>query len=44
MERAFRAAIDAKAVSSDVEPKSYHDAMRRPDSELWHQAMVREMC
>jgi hypothetical protein len=43
MERAFRAAIDAKTVASDAEPKSYRDAMRRPDSELWHQAMVREM-
>jgi hypothetical protein len=43
MERAFHAAIDAKALSSDVEPKSYRDAMRRPDSELWHQAMVRKM-
>jgi hypothetical protein len=43
MERAFRAAIDAKAVLSDAEPKSYREAMRRPDSELWHQAMVREM-
>jgi hypothetical protein len=32
-----------KAVSSDTEPKSYHDAMHRPDSELWHQAMVHEM-
>jgi hypothetical protein len=43
MERAFRAAVDAKAVSSDAEPKSYREAMRGPDSELWHQAMVREM-
>jgi hypothetical protein len=43
IERAFRAAVDTKAVSSDAEPKSYHEAMRRPDSELWHQAMVREM-
>jgi hypothetical protein len=43
MECVFRAAIDAKAVSSDAEPKSYCEAMRRPDSELWHQAMVREM-
>jgi hypothetical protein len=43
MERAFRAAVDAKAVSSDAEPKSYREAMRRSDSELWHQAMVREM-
>jgi hypothetical protein len=43
MERAFRAAIDAKAVPSHAEPKSYREAMRRPDSELWHQAMVREM-
>jgi hypothetical protein len=43
MERAFHAAIDAKAVPSDVEPKSYSDAMRRPDSELWRQAMVRKM-
>jgi hypothetical protein len=32
MERAFRAAVDAKAVASDTEPKSYRDAMRRPDS------------
>jgi hypothetical protein len=43
MERAFRAAVDAKAVSSDAEPKLYREAMRRPDSELWHQAMVLEM-
>jgi hypothetical protein len=43
MERAFRAAIDAKTVASDAEPKSYRDAMRRLDSELWYQAMVREM-
>jgi hypothetical protein len=43
MERAFRAAVDAKAVSPDAEPKSYREAMRRPGSELWHQAMVREM-
>jgi hypothetical protein len=43
MERAFRAAVDAEAVSSDAEPKSYREAMRHPDSELWHQAMVREM-
>jgi hypothetical protein len=43
MKRAFCAAIDAKAILSDAEPKSYHKAMRRPDSELWHQAMVREM-
>jgi hypothetical protein len=43
MERAFRAAVDAKVVSSDAEPKSYREAMRRPDSELWHQAMVHEM-
>jgi hypothetical protein len=43
MERAFHAAIDAKAVAADAEPKSYREAMRRPDSELWHQAMVREM-
>jgi hypothetical protein len=43
MERAFRAAIDAKAVPSDAELKSYREAMRRPDSELWYQAMVREM-
>jgi hypothetical protein len=43
MERACRAAIDAKAVVSDAEPKSYRDAMRRLDSELWYQAMVREM-
>jgi hypothetical protein len=43
MERALHAAIDAKNVASDAEPKSYRDAMRRPDSELWHQAMVREM-
>jgi hypothetical protein len=35
MERALRAAIDAKAVASDAEPKSYRDAMRRADSELW---------
>jgi hypothetical protein len=32
----FRAAIDAKAVPSDAEPKSYREAMRCPDSELWH--------
>jgi hypothetical protein len=44
MERAFRAAVGAKTVASDSEPKSYRcEAMRRPDSELWHQAMVREM-
>jgi hypothetical protein len=43
MERAFRAAIDAKAVPSDAEPKLYREVMCRPDSELWHQAMVREM-
>jgi hypothetical protein len=43
MEHAFRTAIDAKAVPSDAEPKSYREAMRQPDSELWHQAMVREM-
>jgi hypothetical protein len=43
MECAFRAAIDARAASSDAEPKSYHEAMRRPDSELWHQATVRKM-
>jgi hypothetical protein len=43
MERAFRAAIDAKAVLSDIERKSYCGATRRPDSELWHEAMVREM-
>jgi hypothetical protein len=43
MERAFRAAIDARAVSSDAEPKSYREAMRCPDSALWHQAMVRKM-
>jgi hypothetical protein len=42
-ERAFRAAIDAKAVPSDAEPKSHRNPMRRPDSGLWHQAMVREM-
>jgi hypothetical protein len=35
MECAFRAAIDAKAVVSDTEPKLY--------PKLWHQAMVREM-
>jgi hypothetical protein len=34
MERAFRAAIGAKAVVSDAEPKFYRDAMRCPDSEL----------
>jgi hypothetical protein len=43
MERAFRAAVDAKAVSSDAEPKSYREAMRRLDSELRYQAMLREM-
>jgi hypothetical protein len=43
MERTFRAAVEAKAALSDAEPKSYHDAMRHPDSQLWHQAMVREM-
>jgi hypothetical protein len=43
MDRAFCTAVDAKAVSSDAEPKSYCEAMRRPDSELWHQAMVRKM-
>jgi hypothetical protein len=43
MERAFRAAIDTKAVASDAEPKSYRNAMRRPDSGLWHQAMVHKM-
>jgi hypothetical protein len=37
------AAIDAKAVSFDVQPKLYREAMRRPDFELWHQATVREM-
>jgi hypothetical protein len=35
MKHAFRAAIDAKAVVSDAESKSYRDAMRRLDSELW---------
>jgi hypothetical protein len=43
MERAFCAAIDAKAVASDAEPKLYRNTMHRPDSELWHQAMVRKM-
>jgi hypothetical protein len=43
MECAFRTTVVAKAVASDAEPKSYREAMRRPDSELWHQAMVREM-
>jgi hypothetical protein len=43
MVRAFHAAVDARAVSSDAEPKSYREAMRHPDSELWHQAIVREM-
>jgi hypothetical protein len=43
IERAFHAAVDAKAVPSDAEPKSYREAMRRLDSELWHQAMVREV-
>jgi hypothetical protein len=43
MERAFRAAIDTKAVPSDAEPKLYCDAMRRLDSGLWHQAIVRDM-
>jgi hypothetical protein len=43
MERAFRAAIDAKAVTSNAEPKLYRNTMRHPDSELWHQAMVRKM-
>jgi hypothetical protein len=43
MEHAFHAAIHAKAVASDAKPKSYREAMHRPDSELWHQAMVREM-
>jgi transposase InsO family protein len=43
MEHAFRAAVDAKADSSNAEPKLYRKAMRRPDSELWHQAMVRKM-
>jgi hypothetical protein len=42
MECAFHAAIDAKAVASK-EPKLYHNTMRRPDSELWHQAMVCKM-
>jgi hypothetical protein len=43
MARAFCAAINAKAVASDAEPKLYRKAMRRPDSEVWYQAMVREM-
>jgi transposase InsO family protein len=43
MEHAFRAAVDTKAVSSDAEPKLCREAMRHPDSKLWHQAMVREM-
>jgi predicted RNA-binding Zn ribbon-like protein len=43
MERVFRAAIGAKAVASDAEPKLYSDAMRCPDPKLWHQAMVRKM-
>jgi hypothetical protein len=43
MERAFRAAIDAKAVLSDAEPTLYRNAMHHPESELWHQAMVRKM-
>jgi hypothetical protein len=34
MEHAFRAALNAKAVVSDAEPKSYREALRRPDSEL----------
>jgi hypothetical protein len=45
---AFCAAIDtravaSRAVASNAEPKSHCDAMRPPDSELWHQAMVRKM-
>jgi hypothetical protein len=43
MGHAFCAAIDTRAVASGAEPKSHCDAMRRPDSELWHQAMVRKM-
>jgi hypothetical protein len=43
IERALRAAIDAKAVASNAEPKSYRNAMHRPNSELWHQAMVCKM-
>jgi hypothetical protein len=43
MEHAFHVAIDAKAVPSDAEPKLYRDTLRCLDSELWHQAMVREM-
>jgi hypothetical protein len=43
MECVFHAVIDPKAVRSDTEPKSYRNIMRRPDSVLWHQAMVREM-
>jgi hypothetical protein len=43
MERAFCAAINTKAVLSNTEPKLYREAMRHPDSELWHQAMVRKM-
>jgi hypothetical protein len=42
MEHVFRAAIDAKAAPSNAERKSYRKAMHHPDSELWHQAMVRE--
>jgi hypothetical protein len=34
MEHAFHAAIDAKAVASDTEPKLYRNVMRRPDSDV----------
>jgi hypothetical protein len=43
MEHALHAAIDVKAVASNAEPKLYRNTMRRLDSELWHQTMVRKM-
>jgi hypothetical protein len=43
MERALCTAIDAKAVPSDAEPKPYSEAMRRPNSQLWYQAMVHKI-
>jgi hypothetical protein len=42
MERAFRATL-AKDRPADTEPKSFREAMSRPDGELWYQAMVKEM-
>jgi hypothetical protein len=38
-----QAPTPTKAFASNAEPKSYHNTMHRPDSELWYQAMVRKM-